>query len=330
MDKENKEYVYIRAPMPKSEAFEKFQNVAHHSANCFFSAKSKLWMIEKDALTTAHPGLKDYPLYPNREEFFTKGGNQLDDTVKNSIGTAYTKQLGEKVFKEYETHQANWAKSHPETEAQEAKEQASEQKEAPKKAYYYVKSDKEHVAVFHQTEGAKWLGQAKVWSIPADKIASAHPDIAKFDVFANYEDVKANKPLQAKDKAIIGKKFDAEVGKKLLAEHEQRKENAMTKSQEPVVNDDKVIFVASYKNHPILNNTATYVEDGIWKVEKDAIAQNKDLQKVVLNTTCFKNMDDMDNNRYMSTKEREALCGVTEKKTQTHVQKQEKKKSRSL
>ena len=41
-------------------------------------------------------------------------------------------------------------------------------------------------------------------------------------------------------------------------------------------------------------------------------------------------MDDMDNNRYMSTKEREALCGVTEKKTQTHVQKQEKKKSRSL
>ena len=120
-DNANKNWVYVR-PMGNPAV----KDACLHTPNMFFSYKAGAYMIPKNELPAAHPGIKAGFITESYKELLVKDfqGKQIDSTLRSSIGQVFSQEMGEQTYKEF-LDRVNNAKNKP----VEQKEQATTQNE---------------------------------------------------------------------------------------------------------------------------------------------------------------------------------------------------------
>ncbi len=102
-----------------------------------------LWFIPKKSLEIADPGIKDMVIFDNYKDW-AKGVDKITSGITNkmfdSIGTKFTKELGQQVREKYEAKRAEFAKQQRENLKQsrgltENTEQKVEQKQEERRSY---------------------------------------------------------------------------------------------------------------------------------------------------------------------------------------------------
>ena len=108
-DNANKNWVYVR-PMGNPAV----KDACLHTPNMFFSYKAGAYMIPKNELPAAHPGIKAGFITESYKELLVKDfqGKQIDSTLRSSIGQVFSHEIGEQTYKEF-LDRVNNAKNKP-------------------------------------------------------------------------------------------------------------------------------------------------------------------------------------------------------------------------
>lgn len=247
---EKKDWIFIR-----TKGDPAVKDAILHTDNIIYLYKLGAYLLPKIELPAAHPGIKAGFITDNSKELFIKDfkGAEIDSTTRNTIGTCYSNELGEKIFEEKSAKiKEALAKKGSQPEAKEdvaePEEPVTEEKvaeeytKASNKVYLRLnlKNNPTLIDAVHKTPGMHYQASTKTWNMSKDQLASAHPQLKSADVqiFDNYGQIFKNHEQAVQiDGALretIGSSYNEALGNKLFnaykAKHNDAK-NTHTQTQ---------------------------------------------------------------------------------------------------
>ena len=247
---EKKDWIFIR-----TKGDPAVKDAILHTDNIIYSYKLGAYLLPKIELPAAHPGIKAGFITDHAKQLYIKDfkGAEIDSTTRNTIGTCYSNELGEKIFEEKSAKiKEALAKKGSQPEAKEDVSEPAEPVTEEKVAEEYTKaSNKVYLRLnlknnptlldaVHKTPGMHYQASTKTWNMPKDQLASAHPQLKSADVqiFDNYGQIFKNHEQAVQiDGALretIGSKYNEALGNKLFnaykAKHNDAK-NTHTQTQ---------------------------------------------------------------------------------------------------
>lgn len=244
---EKKDWIFIR-----TKGDPAVKDAILHTDNIIYSYKLGAYLLPKIELPAAHPGIKAGFITDNAKQLFIKDfkGAEIDSTTRNSIGTCYSPEVGEKIFDEKSAKiKEALAKKGSQTEAKEDVSELSEPVTEEKVAEEYTKAaNKVYLRLnlknnptlldaVHKTPGMHYQASTKTWNMPKDQLASAHPQLKSFDVqiFDNYGQIFKNHEQAVQiDGALretIGTQYNEALGNKLFAEYKAKHSDKNTQNK---------------------------------------------------------------------------------------------------
>lgn len=247
---EKKDWIFIR-----TKGDPAVKDAILHTDNIIYSYKLGAYLLPKIELPAAHPGIKAGFITDHAKQLYIKDfkGAEIDSTTRNTIGTCYSNELGEKIFEEKSAKiKEALAKKGSQPEAKEDVSEPAEPVTEEKVAEEYTKaSNKVYLRLnlknnptlldaVHKTPGMHYQASTKTWNMPKDQLASAHPQLKSADVqiFDNYGQIFKNHEQAVQiDGALretIGSSYNEALGNKLFnaykAKHNDAK-NTHTQTQ---------------------------------------------------------------------------------------------------
>ena len=244
---EKKDWIFIR-----TKGDPAVKEAILHTDNIIYSYKLGAYLLPKIELQAAHPGIKAGFITDHARELFIKDfkGAEIDSTTRNSIGTCYSPEVGEKIFEEKSAKiKEALAKKGSQTEAKEDVSEISEPVTEEKVAEEYTKAaNKVYMRLnlktnptlldaVHKTPGMHYQASTKTWNMPKDQLASAHPQLKSADVhiFDNYGQIFKNHEQAVQiDGALresIGTQYNEALGNKLFAEYKAKHSDKNTQNK---------------------------------------------------------------------------------------------------
>ena len=227
---EKKDWVYIR-PMGNSAV----NNACKHSPNMFYFAKVGAWMIEKSELPTCHPDVALGFITDKVSELKVKDfqGQQVDATVRSSIGTCYSQELGEQIAKDREERNAQYAESSLNANSDTPVDESAAQTEKPKREIVYIIGSSKLNDALHSTPGIFFNVKNKFWTLSKDKLATAHPLLKTAHIYDSFKQLmtKQGNQISSELRETIGTKFDAKLGNEKLAQYKAKKNEKLAESK---------------------------------------------------------------------------------------------------
>lgn len=244
---EKKDWIFIR-----TKGSPAVKEAILHTDNIIYSYKLGAYLLPKIELQAAHPGIKAGFITDHAKQLFIKDfkGAEIDSTTRNSIGTCYSPEVGEKIFEEKSAKiKEALAKKGSQTEAKEDVSEISEPVTEEKVAEEYTKAaNKVYMRLnlktnptlldaVHKTPGMHYQASTKTWNMPKDQLASAHPQLKSADVqiFDNYGQIFKNHEQAVQiDGALresIGSQYNEALGNKLFAEYKAKHPDKNTQNK---------------------------------------------------------------------------------------------------
>lgn len=218
---EKKDWVYIR-PMGNPAV----NDACKHSPNMFFFKKVGAWMIEKSELPACHPDVALGFITDKVSELKVKDfqGQQVEATVRSSIGTCYSQELGEQIAKDREAKNALYAEG-LNANSEATVDEVAAQAEKPKREIVYIIGSSKLNDALHSTPGVFFNVKNKFWTLSKDKLATAHPLLKTAHIFDSFKQLmtKQGTQISSELRETIGTKFDAKLGNEKLAQYKAKK-----------------------------------------------------------------------------------------------------------
>jgi hypothetical protein len=240
-DNANKNWVYVR-PMGNPAV----KDACLHTPNMFFSYKAGAYILPKNELPAAHPGIKAGFITESYKELLVKDfqGKQIDSTLRSSIGQVFSQEMGEQTYKEF-LDRVNNAKNKP----VEQKEQATTQNEKDvneevKKNHVplaFIRGTKELNEALHMTPGIRFSMSTKLWYLPLTDLAKAHPMLKQASVYDSLSNVftKGGTQISAALRETIGTQYDEKLGQEMLTAYKEKKSQQNTNTEKRVYEQKK-------------------------------------------------------------------------------------------
>lgn len=243
---EKKDWIFIR-----TKGDPAVKEAILHTDNIIYSYKLGAYLLPKIELPAAHPGIKAGFITDHAKQLFIKDfkGAEIDSTTRNTIGTCYSNELGEKIFEEKSAKiKEALAKKGSQTEAKEDVSELSEPVTEEKVAEEYTKAaNKVYLRLnlktnptlldaVHKTPGMHYQASTKTWNMPKDQLASAHPQLKSADVqiFDNYGQIFKNHEqavqIDGALRELIGTQYNEALGNKLFAEYKAKHSDKNTQN----------------------------------------------------------------------------------------------------
>lgn len=236
---EKKDWIFIR-----TKGDPAVKEAILHTDNIIYSYKLGAYLLPKIELPAAHPGIKAGFITDHAKQLFIKDfkGAEIDSTTRNTIGTCYSNELGEKIFEE---KSAKIKEALAKEDVSELSEPVTEEKvaeeytKAANKVYLRLnlKTNPTLLDAVHKTPGMHYQASTKTWNMPKDQLASAHPQLKSADVqiFDNYGQIFKNHEqavqIDGALRELIGTQYNEALGNKLFAEYKAKHSDKNTQNK---------------------------------------------------------------------------------------------------